>query len=126
MDNIELRKYENNMTEKQMDWYMSIGTSEYATQTFFDGADGVIEASGRDSRKLNAFNFMAQANLRMWENEWYQYKKGLYEEDEFLARSAIWPGVVAQPGYKELWELQEANFAPEFKEYINSFFRTQN
>ena len=107
------------MTEKQMDWYMAIGTNEFATGLFFELARNGIAQIEQGDPRVQAFNFIAMANIRMWENEWYQYQKQLYEEDEFLTRSSLWPGVLAQPGFRAIWEDQKNAYAPDFREYLD-------
>ncbi len=107
------------MTEKQMDWYMAIGTNEFASGLFFSTAREGTSDLEEDQARTQTFNFMAMSNIRMWENEWYQFQKGLYEEDEFLTRSSLWPGVIVQPGFRALWEGQKSSYAPDFREYLD-------
>ena len=61
----------DSMTEKQIDWYMAIGASEFASELFFDqsitGPIGEIEAEGITPR-TQALNFMIMSNIRMWDS----------------------------------------------------------
>jgi hypothetical protein len=106
------------LTSKQMDFYMAIGMNEHANELISGAREGT-SAYGDDSSKLQAYAFIMMANFRMWENEWYQYQKGLYEEDEFLARSSLWFEVMTQSPVREQWEQRRNSFAPDFREYID-------
>jgi hypothetical protein len=57
------------MTEKQMDWYMAIRTSQFASDIFFETAKQEGAAPGEGFENASAFTFMVMANIRMWENE---------------------------------------------------------
>jgi len=111
---------QDSITEKQMDWYMNIGTSEFASDLYFKGREEGVLAFEVDSAEINAFNFIAHANPRIWENEWYQYKKQLFEDDEFLARSRIWPVLLSSPGFRAVWDSQKGIYAPDFREYLDA------
>lgn len=66
--------------------------------------------------------WMIAGNLRLWENEWYQYQQGLYELEEFEPRLKIWRKMVNTPGIIFVWqEWQRDAFSPEFSALINSF-----
>ena len=55
------------------------------------------------------------------ENEWYQYDKGLFEEQEFAARTNNWTQLLtAFPGYKAHWEMASNNYSAGFQDYLNS------
>ena len=36
------------------------------------------------------YHFFAMSQFRLWENEWYQYKMGLFDEGEFNSRVNTW------------------------------------
>ena len=56
----------------------------------------------------------------MWENEWYQYQRGLFEEDEFLNRLELWRGILNQTKYTEEWETLKYSFSPTFQAILDS------
>ena len=45
----------------------------------------------------------ANATLRLWENTHYQYRMGLFDEDEFEADLAVWRDAMRSPEYKKHW-----------------------
>lgn len=109
----------DSMSKNLMDWYADIYGDEYTADVFSKGRFGGVSEAG-DISDQSAFRFIVFANFRMWENEYYQYRKGLFEEDEFGARSAQWPGISQLPGYQELWESTKTAYSPEFVEYLDS------
>ena len=64
---------------------------------------------------------MVQSNFRLWENEWYQYQIGLFEEDEFEPRIQNWASLFENlEGYVTIWEGSGQYYAVEFREVIDS------
>jgi len=60
----------------------------------------------------------------MWENEWYQYQKGLFEPGEFESRLILWEGVMRSTGYRAIWESVRLTYAPEFRQTIDELIAT--
>ena len=103
---------------KLSDYYKDIGSSEYASNLYFQGIRGDLETfAGPESL---SFRFLVNSNLRLWENEFYQYKAGLFGEEDFVARSSTWPDVIGFPGFMQEWVRNRRAFEPEFREYVNS------
>ncbi|NKB32421.1 MAG: hypothetical protein GKR91_04920 [Pseudomonadales bacterium] len=110
----------DSMSEKQMDWFMGIATNLDTAEIHNTFQREGLNNPEREPFEEMAFIFTIFAGLRMWENEWYQYQKGLYEEEEFLARSRAWPGALRQTGYSQVWEDVRLQYAPEFGEYLDA------
>lgn len=61
----------------------------------------------------------AQAALRRWENIHYQYRVGLYEEQEFSAQIETWKGLVRGNVIGPYWEILRNGYSPDFVEFID-------
>ena len=73
----------DSMSDKLIDWQMSVATDMYTAETFDAGNTG----NGFDNRAQEiSYYMLVSANFRIWENEYYQYKKGLFEEAEFPSK----------------------------------------
>ena len=58
--------------------------------------------------------------FRVWENWFYQYRLGTFEESEFLAFRASWLEVLQIALYQETWLKIRNQFSPEFAAEIDS------
>ncbi len=58
--------------------------------------------------------------FRVWENHFYQYRLGTFDESEFLAYRNSWTEVLQIPLYRETWEQIGSQFSPEFVAEIDS------
>jgi len=60
------------------------------------------------------------ALLRIWEDEHYQYRMGLYDEEEFVHERNNWRGVLENnKGLAVVWCRSRANYSSEFAADIN-------
>ncbi|MEQ9208967.1 MAG: hypothetical protein RLN96_03850, partial [Pseudomonadales bacterium] len=99
-------------------WFMDVGANPEAAQVMSNGnrlADLDIEAG-----EPLMYTLMVQGNLRLWENELYQYEKGLFEEEEFHARKLAWELLMRSPGYQRVWEGGKTMYSPRFQIEIDS------
>ncbi len=67
--------------------------------------------SGADQSRYWSYAF---ARLRYWEDVHYQYRAGLFDENEFVAQRESWRQVLRQPGLRQFWGQFRSNFSPEF------------
>ena len=65
------------------------------------------------------YTLYVASQLRMWENEFYQYQIGLFDSEEFEARTNLWRTQISNPTKLESWRVQERSFAPDFRNYLN-------
>ena len=73
------------------------------------------------SPEESQYHWMIAGNLRLWENEWYQYQQGLFEPEEFEPRVYIWKRMINDaPGIRKVWEMQKGAYSPGFKALIDS------
>ena len=59
------------------------------------------------------------SQLRMWKNEFYQFQIGLFDSDEFEARTDLWRNQISIASTLETWRTQESGFSPDFRNYLN-------
>jgi hypothetical protein len=109
------------MTDKLMNWYASIDSNQYTASTFIKGNSG--QELDENSGEGLAYSFMVLGNLHMWENELYQYQMGLFDEEEFVSRKALWKYILKiNPGYTSVWQSGFAGqYSQDFKEIIEEF-----
>jgi len=113
------------VTAKQIEFYLAASNNEFVTDAYNRGRAGEFVEAGTSNGGL-AWTFFAISNFRIWENEWYQYQKGLFEEAEFSARSSSWGDLTFNfPGIRSTWEGQKSNFEESFREYLDSQIASQ-
>ena len=103
------------MTERLNALQIAIGSNEFTALAFNKGLRG----EELTPAEASAFNMLIQANLRMWENEWYQYQAGLFSEDEFEPRLIRWERSMGSCSYQRPWD-NGIMFSPSFRNVINS------
>ena len=109
----------DSLSAKQIDLYMEIGSNFQAMEIYTKGRAGLIERDFNNP-EYNSWSFMAFSNIRVWENEWYQYKKGLFEEDEYSGRKEVLALVIKGPGYTEIWKTYKWQFLPSFQSFVDT------
>ncbi|MDH3421234.1 MAG: hypothetical protein OEQ25_10530 [Gammaproteobacteria bacterium] len=57
---------------------------------------------------------MAQSTFRRWENIHYQYRQGLYSEEEFAGNTRAWRGALSNRVNRQYWETRRDQFSPDF------------
>ncbi len=70
--------------------------------------------------ETNQFHFYVLSQLRMWENEFYQYQMGLFDAEEFDARRIAWGRVMSFDASVERWKIAEETLDPDFRVYLNA------
>ena len=58
------------------------------------------------------------SQLRIWENEFYQYQIGLYAAEEFEARKIWWGKIMRIPVNLQTWRVEQETFYPDFRIYM--------
>ena len=66
------------------------------------------ELSAEDSLRLAR---LTQAYFRQWEDVQYQYRAGLFDEDEYRGLREAWRQRLARPGVRELWCSGRASYS---------------
>ena len=114
----------NSIVENQLSFYErgieNFEFSEVATRLRTDP-----DAYPTGSTERFQYTLFVLSQLRMWENEFFQYQKGLFEIDEFEARTNTWKNNIAITSILQIWTIQEEQFAPSFRSYLNEIIAVQ-
>ena len=73
-----------------------------------------------DSSERFRYVFYTLSQFRMWENEWYQFQKGLFDANEFQSRVVTWQRNMDVEAKKEIWLTQRDAWSKDFRDYLNS------
>ena len=117
--NITGDQTQDSLTQNQIDLLISVvsvGTNEFAADVLRRGATGQLDSSNIE---YIAYFILQQANLRVWENELYQYQQGLFDDSEFAARKATWADLLRIPSLRDIWNITKENHSTEFQIVIN-------
>jgi len=69
---------------------------------------------------------VAHITLRRWENIYYQYRIGLYDESEFSGQASNWKRLLREEGMiRPYWEGLQSAYSPEFANYISSLIHNE-
>jgi hypothetical protein len=60
----------------------------------------------------------------MWENEWYQYQKGLFDQKEFDSRVNTWKTNIVVPINVITWTNIRGDFSEDFRNYLNAIMQS--
>ena len=75
-----------------------------------------LDVADAETQQLHVFIL---SQLRIWENEFYQYQKGLYAAEEFEARRIWWERIMRRPVNLQTWRVEQETFYPDFRIYMN-------
>ncbi len=62
----------------------------------------------------------SRALLRLWENMYYQYQSGLFDEAEFEAEMVAWERMTQLPFVIDFWNLYREEYSEGFRTVIDS------
>ncbi|MBL6747097.1 MAG: hypothetical protein ISP88_14435 [Pseudomonadales bacterium] len=88
----------------------------YGTVDTTAASSANLDVTGAERRQLHIFIL---SQLRIWENEFYQYQIGLYAAEEFEARKIWWRKIIGIPANLQTWRSEEETFYPDFRIYMN-------
>ncbi len=106
----------DSITGKQIDFYSIIGGSIETSEIIAKVLEGNDDVSRAEQQ---VFQHWASAALRMWENEWFQFQNGLFEEEEFVPRMQVWARLAPQPGFRTVWLSVKGWYSPDFQAQVN-------
>ncbi len=106
----------DSLTEKQMTLNAWMATSEYVANVALLGGRGELEPGTPEW--LSYYQLMTGI-MREWENSFYQYEQGLFDDSEFSAREHAWTGFLTIPGVRDYWANSRENFSPRFRAKID-------
>jgi len=74
------------------------------------------ELTPTEQRQFTAYTI---SWFRLWEDQHYQYRVGLYDESEFAAVRRAWAYRLQDEATRELWCFLRDQFSPEFFDDVN-------
>ena len=107
----------DSLTEKQMAFSEWIGTSRYAGEVANLGSRGKLEPG---TPEFTSYRFLVHGIFREWENSFYQYEQGLFEQAEFEPRRRRWAMNLELIGYRDFWANSRETFSPRFRTEIDN------
>ena len=105
----------NSIVENQLSVYEKM----IENPELFDIADkrsANLDVADAERQQLHVFIL---SQLRIWENEFYQYQIGLYAAEEFEARKIWWGKIMRRPVNLQTWRVEQETFYPDFRIYMN-------
>jgi len=108
----------NSIVEHQLSFYERVVEHKDFAQA---AADLRLDANAYSDGTAEDFQYRLWiiSQLRMWENEFYQFQIGLYDSDEFEPRTNVWRRQIAIPATEAVWRRTEDSFAPNFRNHLN-------
>lgn len=98
-------------------WNMS--QSEY--QNIYDMSVNSDSLAPEDQQRLSMF---LGAMFRLYENFYYQYEMGLFDESEFSVEATGWQGLVNSPAGKQYFCRSAQSFSEGFRNFLLGSMRS--
>jgi hypothetical protein len=110
----------NEVSVQIVDLLSQVATSDELSSLLFRSGSG----EPLSDAELIQFRHRALAMLRYFENVHYQYRQGMYDEEEFSAQQEAWRGFVSNATYVSIWCTWRETFSPDFKVAFEALFST--
>jgi len=108
----------NSIMENQLSFYeRAIENNEFAEVIAQKRLDPNSYLTGSPENFQYALFIASQQ--RMWENEFYQYQVGLFDQDEFEARTNLWRREIGFEANLQAWRQAEDSYSPDFRDFLN-------
>jgi len=62
---------------------------------------------------------LVNATFRLWENTHYQYRSGLFDDDEFQADLEVWRDSMQLPEFRRHWQARRLTYSKSFRDEID-------
>ena len=111
----------DSITEKQMMYSEWVTTEPEMAIALVEAGRG-LESMLPEHRIMYGY-FMAGV-WREWENSYYQYQQGLFEQDEFAPRMERWRTQMQSVSARMLWRGNRLWYAPAFRAVVDGIVQT--
>ncbi|HJO12610.1 MAG: hypothetical protein QGG67_11325 [Gammaproteobacteria bacterium] len=108
------------ITEKQMMYSEWVATEPEMAEAVSKLCDGMDSMTPRERIMIGYF---LAGVWREWENSYYQYQSGLFEQSKFEPRMGRWQSQMATEATQTQWCGQRQWFAPDFREEVDRIVR---
>jgi hypothetical protein len=61
----------------------------------------------------------ANATIRQWENSYYQYQSGLFDEAEYSAITVVIKNMMQEPHMTDHWAVRKTTYSKPFRDHID-------
>jgi len=106
-----------------------IAANEVDRLNFLAGNDELVDLLIRsnteellDEADRIKIRFLRYGAFRQWENNYYQYRMGLFDEEQYVAGKESWKLIVNGRRYHEYWCEFRMQVAGEFRQEIDGIF----
>jgi hypothetical protein len=111
----------NELSVQIVDLLSQVATSDELSSLLFRSESG----EPLNDEEIVQFQARALAMLRYFENVHYQYRQGMYDEEEFTAQQEAWRGFMTNAAYVSIWCDWRETFSPDFKVAFEALISTQ-
>ncbi len=111
----------NELSVQIVDLLSQVATSDELSSLLFRSESG----EPLNDEEIVQFRHRALAMLRYFENVHYQYRQGMYDEEEFSAQQEAWRGFLTNAAYVSIWCAWRETFSPEFRMALDGLISTQ-
>jgi len=112
----------DSVTDKQISFFLDTGTEPYSSDILVRGGSSENLRADLNPQEVNSYFLISNGMFRMWENELYQFERGLFSEEEFLPRIEAWRYQFDRsPGLSEVWSANKVGYSQGFVEIVDSF-----
>ncbi len=80
----------------------------------------LLRGENRSAEEELLLAFWARALLRGTENSFYQYRVGLYEEEEYAGERQTLQGILGISVIREFWDQSRGEFSREYQALVDS------
>ena len=108
----------DSMTEKVLDFRYVLATNRELAELW---AGENILGNPKGDADFFMLSSLADASFRIWENEWYQYQQGLFDEEELEGRLTAWEfTLIRSAQYRSYWEIRRGTYSTSFTAQIDA------
>jgi hypothetical protein len=108
-------------TELWQDWFLALAGSD-ASEAFTRGISG---SANMDGPAFQKFWMVCRALFLDFENQYYQYRQGVLEEDSFKGyEQSLCDSTLAWPGIRAWWLLNRDGYGQAYAGYIDGLIET--
>ena len=112
----------DSMTQQLTEWQLAIATDPETAQLYQKGNTEGFGGLERTQAENISYGLIANSIFRIWENEFYQYRLGLFDDHEFIPRMERWEqNLRSNSGYRDVWSFTRSQFSTDFQQLIDSF-----
>lgn len=107
----------DSIAEKEMEYYGWLATNADLASIAVSATTVGVEALSETEKRM--WIGFTSAVFREWENANYQYRAGLFTEDEYEGRLSNMRNLMKLPGFQWAWASQRSKFSHAFRDMLD-------